>query len=306
MDVGRDDRSPGGHRLEQHDPERFTPGGRRDVDVRGPEELRLLVVRDTAEELDAAQAPGGDVPACLALLRPAADEEQPALAAGLAQDAVRLEQVEHALARLEPADEQDVARAVLPAGDRHRPPEPIHVDTVGNDLVVAREEPVDEVAGRGRHGDAAVEALRVGAEDPAAELVGGRPAAVRMEGRDVDAPRLAQQHEREERHERLVEVQDVEPLAVERVPDLGDEPGREGDRPHRAVGRHREALAEPDHVAIGRPLEAVRRGEDPDVVAAQPEVLVQVPDVLRDAAGERVDVRGDEADLHRGASGSGW
>ena len=56
--------------------------------------------------------------------------------------------------------------------------------------------------------------------------------------------------------------------------------------PDRAVGRHREALAEADDVALGRALEAVGRGQDPDVVAAQAQVLVEVPDVLGDAAGE--------------------
>ena len=40
------------------------------------------------------------------------------------------------------------------------------------------------------------------------------------------------------------------------------------------------------------------RGQDPDVVAAQAEVLVQEPDVLGDAAALRVDVRADQADLH--------
>ena len=38
---------------------------------------------------------------------------------------------------------------------------------------------------------------------------------------------------------------------------------------------------------------------DPHVVAVQPEVLVEVADVLVDPAGHRVDVRRDEPDLHR-------
>ena len=134
------------------------------------------------------------------------------LEAGLAQDPERLEQVEHALAGLEPPDEQDVGGPVLPARERHGPAEAVDVDAVGDDLVVAREVAVDEVARGRRHRDPAVEPLRVAAHRPAPELVGGRPAAVGVERADVDALALAQEHERQERHERLVEVEDVEPL----------------------------------------------------------------------------------------------
>ena len=70
------------------------------------------------EELDALEAAGRHVAPRLALLRPRADDQQPRPVAGLAQDPVGLEQVEEALARLVPADEQDVRRAVLPAGER--------------------------------------------------------------------------------------------------------------------------------------------------------------------------------------------
>ena len=305
VDVRGDDRRPGGHRLEEHDAERLAPGGRRDVDVGRPEQLRLLVVRDAAQELDAVEPAGRDVAPRLALLRPAADEQQAAVAAGLAQDPVGLEEVEDALARLEPPDEQDVGRPVLPAGHRDRAPEAVDVDAVGDHLVVAREVAVDEVAGRGRHRDPAVQPVGVAAHDAAAELVGGRPAAVGVERGDVDALRLAQDHQRQERHERLVEVEDVEPLPLEHLADLRDVAGRDRHRPDRPVGRHREALAQPDDVALGGALEAVRRGQDPDVVAAQPEVLVEVADVLGDAARQRVDVRRDEPDLHRPPSPSG-
>jgi hypothetical protein len=49
---------------------------------------------------------------------------------------------------------------------------------------------------------------------------------------------------------------------------------------------------------LGGPLDAVAARDDPDVVPAQPQVLVQVPNVLVHAARQRVDVRRDEADLH--------
>ena len=185
-------------------------------------------------------------------------------------------------------------------GDRHGACEARDVDAVRDDLVVAREEPVDEVARGGADRDAAVEPRGMRLHDPAAELVRRREAGVGVEGGDVDAARLAQQEERQERHERLVEVEDVEPLALEQVADLADVARREGQRPDRAVERDGEADPDAQDVALGRPLRAVAGGDDPDVVAAQPQVLVEVADVLGDAAVLRVDVRADEADLHRG------
>ena len=91
----------------------------------------------------------------------------------------------------------------------------------------------------------------------------------------------------------------VEPLAVEQLADLAEVTRREREGAHRPV--HREAEPDPDaqDVALGRPLRAVTGGHDPHVVAAQPEVLVEMPDVLRDPTRLGVDVRADEADLHR-------
>jgi len=84
---------------------------------------------------------------------------------------VRLEQVEQALARLVATDEQDVRRAVLPARQRDRSGEARDVDAVGDDLVVAREEAVDEMACRRAHRDPAVEPGCVILHDPASDLV---------------------------------------------------------------------------------------------------------------------------------------
>ena len=298
VDVRGDDRGAGGHRLEQDDPERLPAGGRRGEHVRGPEELRLLRVRDATQELDLLEATRRDISPGLAFLRPGPDDEQAVLEPGPAQDAVRLEQVEQALARLVATDEQHVRRAVLPAGQRDRPGEARDVDPVGDDLVVAREEPVDEMAGGGAHRDPAVEPRRMAAHDPAADLVRRGEAGIGVEGRDVHAVRLAEQEQRQERDERFVEVQDVEPLAGQQLADLADVARRERERPDRAIGRHAEADPDAQDVALGGPLRAVAGGDDPDVVAAQPQVLVEIADVLRDAARFRVDVRADEADLH--------
>ena len=76
------------------------------------------------------------------------------------------------------------------------------------------------MAGGGADRDPAVEPRRVPAQDPAAELVRRREASVGVEGRDVDAARLAQEEERQERHERLVEMEQVEAFARQEVADL--------------------------------------------------------------------------------------
>ena len=211
---------------------------------------------------------------------------------------MRLEEVEQALAGFMATDEQDIRRPVLPAPEGDGAGKARRVDAVGDDLVIAREEPVDEVACRRADRDPAMEPGGMAAHDPAAELVRRREAGVGMEGGHVDAARLAQHEQRQERHERLVQVEEVEPFALEEVTDLADVTGRERERPDRTVRRHAEADADAQDVTLGRPLRAVTGGDDPDVVTAQPEVLVEVSDVLRDAARFGIDVRADEADLH--------
>src|SRR3954452_4116289 len=110
-------------------------------------------------------------------------------------------------------DEEHVRRPVLPTCDRDGVREARDIDPVRDDLVVAREVAVDEVACRGTDRDPAMEPPCVSAERTTPELVGRREARVRVECRDVDAGRLAQQEERQKRYERLVEMEEVEPLA---------------------------------------------------------------------------------------------
>ncbi|MEJ7696763.1 MAG: hypothetical protein WKF78_09170 [Candidatus Limnocylindrales bacterium] len=116
---------------------------------------------------------------------------------------------------------------------------------------------------------------------------------------------LAEQEERQEGHERLVEMEQVESFVVEHPADLAEVARREGERPDGRVDRHGEADAKPDDVALGRALRSMAGGQDAYVVTPQTQVLVQEPDVLGDAAVVRVDVRTDEPDLHgRSALGS--
>ncbi len=191
MDVRGDDRRAGGHRLEEDDPERLAAGRGRREDVGRPEQLDLFGVGHASEELDALQATGRDVPARLAFLRPRADDEQPVLVAGPAQDPVRLEEVEETLARLVAPDEQDVGRPVLPAREGDGTRVARRVDAVGDDLVVAGEEAVDEMAGGGADRDPSVEPCGVATHHPAAKLVRRREAGVGVERRNVDAARFS-------------------------------------------------------------------------------------------------------------------
>jgi hypothetical protein len=211
---------------------------------------------------------------------------------------VGLEQVEDALARLQPADEQHAWHAVLPAGDGHGPGEARDIHAVRDHLVVAGEEAVDEMASRGADRDPSMQPRGVPAHQPAAQLVRRRKAGVGVERGDVDAARFAQQEERQERHERLVEVEQVEALAGQQVAHLAEISRREGQRPHRAVGRHGEPHADPQDVALRCALWSMAGGDDPHVVSPESQVLVEEPDVLGDPTGFGVDVRADQADLH--------
>src|SRR3990170_1725976 len=86
MDVAAHDRGTRGHRLEQDDPERLAPGGRRHVYVGRLEQRIPLLLPNASEELHASHPAGHDVAPSLALLGPAAHDQEAALAAGLAQE----------------------------------------------------------------------------------------------------------------------------------------------------------------------------------------------------------------------------
>ena len=181
----------------------------------------------------------------------------------------------------------------------------VQIDAVGDDLVLAREVARDEVARRGADGDAAVETSRRRDHESLAELVGGAEARVGVEGRDVHRAGVAQDDEREEGHERLVEVDDVEAFAIEHLLDQLPIAVGDGQRADRAVGGHAPAVAEADDVAFARTLRAVGGADDADIVATLHEVLVEVAHVGVDAARYREDVGRDQADLHWGPSSGG-
>src|SRR5207244_1211298 len=114
-------------------------------------------------------------------------------AAGLAQDAIGLQQFEQSLAGLMAADEQEVGMTVLPACQRDSALIAQDVHTVRDDLVVAWEVAIDEMSSRRAHRDSAVETSRVAAQETAAELVGRREPTVGVERGDVHAGRQPEQ-----------------------------------------------------------------------------------------------------------------
>src|SRR5439155_24899635 len=148
-------------------------------------------------------------------LWPAADDDEPRLRIFGLETRVRAREVHGALARLDASDEEDVHLAVAELGERLRVRVEVDVDPVRDDPVLAREVARNEGPRRARTRDALVELGHVVIEDHASEPVRDREAAERVERRDVGALRRIEDLEREERHERLVVVDDVELLALE-------------------------------------------------------------------------------------------
>src|SRR5256885_10739103 len=179
---------------------------------------------------------------------------------------VGLHQIHRALARLEATDEQDVYLPVVVLRERLRAGVEVDVDAIWDDPVVTGEVARYEVSRSARHGDARIQLVQVAVADDAAGPVGEREAAEGVKGRDVGAPRRIEDLHREKRDERLVVVDDVEPLALEHVSNEPLEPKRERDSADRAVVRHRDRLALLDK-GLGRRIAAPGRRDDPDTVS---------------------------------------
>ena len=211
-----------------------------------------------------------------------------------------------ALARLVPAGEDDrviaAARRRL-VGDQH---------PVGDDLPRAAEPRVD----RG--------ARALGDRDPLVDPVheeapGGHPEAHPAQvARGVvrgDDRRLREREHRDadRRGHRLVQMEDVEPLALEHAPDAEERARAEDDVGERAVRGHDHGAADGDHVrrrgAVAPDTRVERARElpgrivahhEPHVVAARLERRCLELCVLDDRPPERPRERHDDADLHVG------
>src|SRR5207244_2359304 len=105
---------------------------------------------------------------------------------GLADLPPGAEQVAQPFALFEATEEQDVQSAVLELGyRRHRLAEPLDVDAVGNDSVLTREMLADEIAGRRRYGDLAVQLSIEVFQEGLGRQIGDRGTAGHVEGTHV-------------------------------------------------------------------------------------------------------------------------
>src|SRR6185503_7702887 len=229
VDVARDDRDAGGHRLEQDDAERFLAGIRSAEDVGAGEVAHLLVVAHPPEPFDVANPSQPDEAAIFPALRAVANDEEPCVDLPLPEAVVCLQQMDEALALLESTHEEEVQRPVAQLlvwlGTRKA----LQIDAVRNDPVVPGEVAVDEVHGRARDGDPAVELVCQPARESPPDPVTGAESAKGVERPDVHRLRGVEHGRRQEGNERLVEMEDVEAAALEDLADLLLEPQPERD-----------------------------------------------------------------------------
>ena len=223
VDGGRHHRPATGHRFQQDHPEGLLAGVGGAVDVGGSEIAGLIGFRNETAEVDVRDA---------FLLHPAlvaaakgtvAHHHQLAVRPHLTEQGVRVQQCAQPLALLQTTQEEDglAGRAGDSRGRRHRGIEDFRIDSVGDDRVVSREVPGDEGLGRFRYSDATVEAAEESPQQRSAIVVTQVLAGIGVKGAHVDAlPVGPQDGDGQGRHERLVEMNYVEALRFENLPDL--------------------------------------------------------------------------------------
>ncbi len=95
--------------------------------------------------------------------------------------------------------------------------EACEIDAVGNHAVISREVLADEVARRGRNGDTPVQLAEEGAQDGLAVEIRQRCIPKRVECADVGAAGVPQNGQRQGRHHRLVEMNQIELLLLQQA-----------------------------------------------------------------------------------------
>ncbi len=217
----------------------------------------------------------------------------------------RAQEHRQALARLVPADEDDVAVA------------PVRIEPLGqgnavrNHLDGRADVRLGAAPRRLGDGDAVVDSSRENAPEPPSQRVPAEPLAGRVAGGDDRARCRGERERRENRRQRLMDVDDVEALALPDPAHPHHGLRAEDDVRKRGVGRDDDRSPDGDDV-VGRPrvppllrMEQPRQPpgrvvahDDPDVVAEPLQRARLMIRVLLDSAPERPGVGDDDPDLH--------
>ena len=148
-----------------------------------------------------------------------------------------------------------------------------------------------------RNGDSRIELVHIAVADRPAGPVGKGEPPERVERRHLRTSSGVEDLHREEGHERLVVMDDVEPLPIEHAGHKPLQTQGEGDPSDRAVVGDGDRLTDLDNV-LSRRVVAPRRGDDPNIVPQAAELLVAFADVRVRPAGPRIRVWRNNSDLH--------
>jgi hypothetical protein len=231
------------------------------------------------------------------------DDDEARFGHGAAERGQRVEQDRQSLARIEPADEQDIEPSVRQLGARrHIRMEARDVDAVRNDAVFARKVPVRELARGRRDRDAAGQAIPVPRERAAEQAEQPALPARRVERADDRHRRGLARQQRQRGRERLVHVHEIERAALPQRVELAPQVRSEREVDERALERHEEARAQADD--IGQVIVAMAgraAGDDRDFVPARAQFARGVRHVFGHAAVARIVRLRDERELHAAA-----
>ena len=304
--VRRDSREPARERPREHHAEALLADRRRDERLRAEQRPRQLVLAEEADDVDP-------------VVRDAKAREQEAhgerVGAGNRQAQARspmdvgpgAKQDLEPLARLLSPGEHD---AVLASARRRRRG---NEHAVRNHLVVTRQPAILRCLCAFETGDAVVDPVD---QKPPERLRSSHPAELsgRVERGDERTPGPDERRQADRRRHRLVQVEDVEALSLERADDPKVRAGRQHDVRERAVRRNDHGTADGYHVRRRIPVTADARVQDAreltrwvvahdqaHVVATLLECRRLQLRMLDDRAPERPRERDDDPDLQRGA-----
>ena len=302
-DVGGDDGEAGGHGFGEDDAEAFVAGVGGAENIGGVEVAKLLLLRDEAGEDNIGEAGFLDGRLVATAVATFAHDDEPDVGILALEAGVGAEEVLEAFALFEAPEEEDVDLAIAVAGVGRGIGGVVgDVDAVGDDGEGGGEVALDQLRGGGGDGDAPVqagepaldEAAAVGVEAGSAFL-GGVECA---DGDGGGGPQGSEGDEGDARHERFVEVDDIETLMLQDFGDAAAEAGVPGDAGDGAAEVDGDGAPDDDDAFADDVAFIGSGGEDANLVAELAELGGELEDVAVDAAGNGEIVGGDEGDLH--------